>query len=249
MARRWARAAALAAVLAAVVAVAAASVSVRLGAPGPPRLADCSPPAALERRRRARARADGSPRRTQAPAGADKWRHATNAALALASRLIADPRPVKDAAQAEELAHILKTVCTQPRQRLCVAQPQYGWLAVGMCSCACNGAARPIDAPRPPHGTRRRLTRVLAPRCTGRTALRCGRCPRRGSSRCRSSSSPGLQTASFATWSTSSPAACGRSGSTNVRRSAAVASAQPLRALTYECAHTASQPQGSRTSS
>ena len=37
-------------------------------------------------------------------------RHATSAVLALVSGALADPKPVKDAQQAAELAHILKTV-------------------------------------------------------------------------------------------------------------------------------------------
>ena len=47
-----------------------------------------------------------------------------NALLAVVSRSIADPKPVKDAQQAEELAHILKTV--RPHARLVPGAPRAG---------------------------------------------------------------------------------------------------------------------------
>ena len=73
-----------------------------------------------------------------------------SAVLALASRLLADPKPVKDAHQAEELAHILKTVRACLRlacpASLAWQGPRTGVRRFGPPG-AVSGAARPIGVP------------------------------------------------------------------------------------------------------
>lgn len=162
-------------------------------------------------------------------------RHAGNFLLAAVSRLIADPQPVADAVQREELAHILKTVrawrvavaCQRApgargRNAGCALRPlqafgrgagsrQRSWVRGARRCLATTGAhPRHESSTHPP-------SLADACRCSGRTAWRYGCCRARRWRSCRSSSSLGLLTASSATWSTSSPAASGRSGCTSVR--------------------------------
>jgi hypothetical protein len=162
-----------------------------------------------------------SPATHQALPSEGRSKYAVNALLALVSRAVADPKPVKDAHQAEELAHILKTVRLQPLLSLCAAPGcrcavELLWLRGDHHHCL----LRPIHAPSGPHSPLPSPAR--SPRSSGRTAWRCGPCPGPCGRHCPSSCSPGWPTASSATSSTASPAPCGPCGCTNVRRTSTV---------------------------